>query len=66
MTSHINGRDWKTSNPANLNNINIFYCLNPVYQAAKGGKGAEIPCRLLLFLYLLAGEAAIKGPSYAD
>ena len=28
----------------------FFYCLNPVYQAAKGGKGAEIPCRLLFFI----------------
>ena len=33
----------------------FFYCLNPVYQAARGGKGAEIPCRLFFFM-LISGR----------
>ena len=37
----------------------------PVYQAAKGGKGEEIPCRFF-FLRLSAGGNAIKRSDYAD
>ncbi len=43
----------------------FFYCLNPVYQAAKGGEG-EKSLAAFSFLCLLAGETTIKGSNYAD
>ena len=43
----------------------FFYCLDLVYRVANGGEG-EKSLAAFSFLYLLAGETAIKGSNYAD